>query len=257
MPQTEKKENEKIVEEEKKAETTEVKEVSEEEVVTKVKADLPIDETKTYTAKELEEHVTKATRSGFSIAKNQLNDNITKLKSKVGTLESEKIALDSKVAELVKAGDTEKAKEEQAKVDELKKELDLTAKKLEVMEDAGAKAIKEVQTLRGEITKKELDNYRLKKISEAGGDIIPELVSGNTVEEIDASVAVAKKKHEEYEASLRKKLNIPAEKKKEQEEDKEIPIPDVALTNKASVKDWEKDRAQITADVYRQHGFEI
>lgn len=45
-----------------------------------------------------------------------------------------------------------------------------------------------------ELNRKELEIYKIKKIQEAGEEIIPELVVGNSVEEIDLAVEKAKEK---------------------------------------------------------------
>lgn len=52
----------------------------------------------------------------------------------------------------------------------------------------------------------ELETYRQTLIKAAGDDILPELVTGNTKEEIDASFAIAKARHAEYVEKITKAL---------------------------------------------------
>lgn len=52
---------------------------------------------------------------------------------------------------------------------------------------------------------KDVEIYKTKKLMEAGGELIPELVRGNTQEEIDASLELAKLKYAEIVENISKK----------------------------------------------------
>src|SRR3712207_9509458 len=67
----------------------------------------------------------------------------------------------------------------------------------------------EVEKLKGELALKDnelnqtkLSSYRELKISQAGGNIIPELVTGSTLEEIDASYAKAVERYNSIVSSV-------------------------------------------------------
>lgn len=49
----------------------------------------------------------------------------------------------------------------------------------------------------GEISTIKLDSYKSKKMAEAGGELIPELVTGNSEEEIDLAIEKAKERYKE------------------------------------------------------------
>lgn len=72
--------------------------------------------------------------------------------------------------------DSEQVKELKKKINELEKQL------------------KEKET---ELNNMKIEGYKQKKIAEAGGELIPELVTGSTEEEIDASIELAKQKYKE------------------------------------------------------------
>lgn len=68
---------------------------------------------------------------------------------------------------------------------------------LKIEELTNALALKD-----GEIASVKIESYKSQKISECGGKLIPELVMGQTQEEIDASIQVAKQRYEDILAQV-------------------------------------------------------
>jgi len=66
----------------------------------------------------------------------------------------------------------------------------------------------QVQTLTDDLTKQKLDAHRDKVLAEAGDTVIPELVVGNTIEEIDESLEKSKGIKESVTSSVRKEHGI-------------------------------------------------
>ena len=96
---------------------------------------------------------------------------IERLNSEIKTLQSQ---IDGKESEALKS---------------LKKELKAAQDELQTLKDSAPNIDELRENIRNEIKAEyDLKFYREKKIQEANGKIIPELVSGNTEEEINASV---------------------------------------------------------------------
>ena len=96
---------------------------------------------------------------------------IERLNSEIQALQSQ---LDGKESEALKS---------------LKKELKEAQGEVQTLKDSAPNIDELKESIRAEIKSEyDLKFYREKKIQEAGGKIIPELVSGNTEEEINASV---------------------------------------------------------------------
>lgn len=107
-----------------------------------------------------------------------------------------------------------KIAEKDEKISSLEKELETLKANPNITEEY--KTLKEeVERLRREneelkntyeqkLTAIELEYYKKEKIAEANGKIIPELVTGNTKEEIDNSIELAKKRYEEIVSSVAK-----------------------------------------------------
>lgn len=143
---------------------------------------------------------------------------IDKLKAQVGTLSKQhntdllKITeLESKVAEaeekLSKAGEGDSSavlavKEELAKVQAEKKELEDKLKEFEAEAPPSREEIE--KEVREELTKEfEVRTYKAEKLAELKDEIlVPELVMGDSKEEIDKSIEAAKKRSEEIRKSL-------------------------------------------------------
>lgn len=108
------------------------------------------------------------------------------------------------------------------------------------------------------LKKRDLEAYRLKKIAESKGKIIPELVTGNSESEIDESFVVAMKRYEELQAEFLEQTNQTPEKeeKKSVLSDKSPISPDVTRFENKSLKDmtddeYKKHREQIMANIKR------
>jgi len=91
-----------------------------------------------------------------------------------------------------------------------------------------------------------------------GVEIIPELVVGNSTEEIDTSIEKAKVKYAEIQNELRQKYNLPTEvenKKIENEQEEKINIP--RLGSKADLGKWESQRKDLLKEVYGKYGLNV
>ena len=107
--------------------------------------------------------------------------------------------------------------------DEVTKAKDLAEEKDRLLTQAEERAKKLVEGMSQQfnevLTKKDLEIYKKSKIAEFSGEIIPELVQGSSVEEIDNAVEQAKAKYREIEER--------ALKKKEEKELGESKVPGV------------------------------
>lgn len=97
------------------------------------------------------------------------------------------------------------------KLPDISKVIDETVDKLtklheKTMAETKAEYEAKLRDLSGNVTKMEIDRYREKKIAEAGGEdaLILGLVQGDTKEEIDNSIQVAKSEFERIAAKLKK-----------------------------------------------------
>jgi len=79
------------------------------------------------------------------------------------------------------------------------------------------------------LLKAELSEYTRQQIAAAGGRIIQELVQGNTKEQIDASIELAKQKYEEYQLRAKEELM--------QVSDKNAAVPTAGHNTRASKDD--------------------
>lgn len=122
--------------------------------------------------------------------KNSLLLSEEKLKQKVESLEKE----NKDLKESSNKSDDEKVSALNKEIDALKKELeDVEGSKVD--ENELRKNIEE--EIRGEYDTKLYREQRLREISDEGKNVIPELVMGNTKEEIDESIKLAEKRYEE------------------------------------------------------------
>lgn len=137
---------------------------------------------------------------------------------KINKLQTEKEDLVKKHnASLLKIGELQTQLEEakmnynsdeaNKKVKELEAQLEIANSKIKEYEEntVDIEAIKEEErkAVTEELTTKfEVDVYKLKKLSDLEGSIIPELVMGDTKEQIDSSIEIAKKRFEEIQASI-------------------------------------------------------
>lgn len=109
--------------------------------------------------------------------------------------------------EIEKLKEEVKLKEEQGMADN--QELLETIKQ---MKEAQDKLVEDLEAEKKARRQAELDSYKQKKIQEANGEILVELVTGETEEEIDESVELAKQKYQEIINPYREKLEEYEEK---------------------------------------------
>lgn len=120
----------------------------------------------------------------------------------IGEKDSEIRELKAKIEKLEKAsgeGASEREKTLLAEIDTLKakiKEMETTVVSREDLESE----------IRGEY---EVKLYREQKLREVGDTVIPELITGSTKEEIDASIEISKKRYEEITNRVIGSVNVP------------------------------------------------
>lgn len=129
--------------------------------------------------------------------KDKLYPEITSLKSKnndlllvIGERDKKIAELDSKISELEKQVEESTGKVSASKSKEIS-ELRATISKLEADLEISKRDTEEIKT------RSELELYKVTKISQAGAEVIPELVSGSTREEIDAAIEASKQRYQE------------------------------------------------------------
>lgn len=119
---------------------------------------------------------------------NELTEKNNNLMLKVGQQEEEIASLKKDLASAKEGG----AKIESEEVARLTKEKDDLAQQIENLK----KSQTDVQSLEEGIRAEyEVKMYRLEKLQEVGNSIIPELVSGTTKEDIDASIEISKQRY--------------------------------------------------------------
>jgi len=70
-----------------------------------------------------------------------------------------------------------------------------------------------------QLRKKDLEAYKQQRIAEAGGLLIPELVNGNSIEEIDLSIEKAKQRYAEIRGKTQAEIQAEADKRKKKSTD--------------------------------------
>lgn len=190
-----------------------------------------------------EKVIRNALKKGSEITKNQLYPEIKRLKDKINRLADE-IIVNADDASQKESDTVVVLKEEKAKIED----------KLKVVEDALVDTVKKVESIQDEVTTDKLDSYRNLKIAENKGEIIERLVGGNTKEEIDASIEVAKLEHELVVNSVKKDFNLPEKKEKIEEEKKpkESTVVERIDFSQDATKTWKKDRKDILKKVYEE-----
>lgn len=134
-----------------------------------------------------------------------------KLYPQIEKLKAEKETLTKKLNEaLLQAGERE------IKVSELTKDLDKAQKgKVEPEEIKTLKATiatleGELATIKAESSKKALEDFKARKLLEVNNEVIPDLVTGTTEEEISASIVIAQAKYKEIADVIKAKAGVPA-----------------------------------------------
>lgn len=143
--------------------------------------------------------------------KDKLYPQIEKLKSEKNDLLIVIGERDAKINELTK--EVEKLKESNGK---LSKDLESGTKTNKTVSELTTKiSILErqldetKQAHESELTKIRLEQFKEKQIASAEGKLIPELVSGSTEEEIQASIELAKQRYEEITQSVIQSVQMP------------------------------------------------
>lgn len=210
--------------------------VADEKHVT-VKIEIPkVEKDRTYTPEDIQKLVNDAVEAGSKIKGEQLYKEIERLKLKVQA-NSDKVVTDP------------------VEVEKLKVEQANNLAKLSVLETEFVKSQGELNNLKSELSKEKLESYKAGKIASAEGKLIPELVSGSTKEEIDASIELSKAKYAELHAKIRESAGLPKEVKTPSE-DNEQPI-EIKRLEKNDIASWEKNRDALLKEVYGAHGLKI
>jgi hypothetical protein len=156
--------------------------------------------------------VTNLMQNARTEEKNKLHQQIENLKSQIATEKANATTLATQLGEKTNEitrlnGDIERLKlEATASTDDVVKALktDLATKDAQINALTG-----DVQALQVKYSSLELSTYRQAKIAEAGGQLIEELVSVSTMEEIDNSIVLAKNTYAKY-APQGGNSNLPA-----------------------------------------------
>ena len=144
-----------------------------------------------------EEDVNKRIEEARKQEKDKLYKEITELKSSVkdlaGLAEAERAAKEQAELAANDAAETERRKALSTE-DRLAEQLNSLEERLAEEANERARLREELQSVE---RKRELDNYRNKVLGEAGDEIISELVTGDSIEDIDKNAAIAKAKYGE------------------------------------------------------------
>lgn len=185
-----------------------------------------------------EEKIKLAVATGTEIAKKQLYPEIEKLRAKLSSLENE---LENKSKDAVDKDILNKLNTEKTELES----------KLKIVEDELVKTVSTIKELQDKFNQSQLLAYKNKKIAELGGRVVESLIKGNTKEEIDASIEVAKKEYERIEESLKKEYRLPTiPVTKEKEEEEPIEVKRITEINRESLTDWAQKRNEILQKVY-------
>ncbi len=210
-----------------------------EKIVT-VKVELPkVDTTKQYSGEDVQKMIQDAVKAGSVNAKNQLHEEIDKLKTKISENE-DKAKLNP---------ESEKLRNENVEMNT----------KLKILEDEIAKSFKKTQELEKTMLDKDLAVIKAQLIAEASGQTVPEMIVGNTAEELKASAEKATIKYKEIQAKIRQSLNLPAEAEKEKtaeeiEKETKLEITRIDPRDPKAVKSWEQERKALVEKIYEQYG---
>lgn len=163
--------------------------------------------------------------------KNKLYEVMEKKDNKIKELSETVATLETTIKAYKEGNDTTIA--------DLKLEMDELKGKLEVAEKAKAE--------------KALELYRekaIQKVRDEGSDLIDDLVKGNSEEEIDSSIEIAKAKYEEIIAKAGAKKNAPVPKPVAPKQDagaRKLTVDEIA---KMSPSEYAKHREEIKKGIY-------
>ena len=144
--------------------------------------------------------------------RDKLYPELNKYKEKVNNLMLVIAERDSEIADLKK--ELEEVKKENGK---LKKDLESGTKTNKTISELTAtisvleRQLEELQAkYDADVTALKLEAFKKEKIAEAGGELIPELVTGNSEEEIIASIELAKQLYQEIIQKAVQNVQMPA-----------------------------------------------
>lgn len=211
---------------------------------------------KTFTQDEVDALVTKARRD----EKDKLYRDLDSAKKKASELE-DSIKVKEAEIEGLKSSSTE-AQQLRAQLEKLQVEAQNASKRVETLLGEALDRQKDEFEKRMEALR--LDAVRRELIASANGEVIPELVSGSTEEEIRASFAKAKERYTSIQAAVADRL------KKEHEQNLKGALPpsqgggagqatdpvlsDPSSWRKLSPKEWEEQKAKIKEAAFKQAG---
>lgn len=184
-----------------------------------------------------EEKVKLAVATGTEIAKKQLYPEIEKLRAKLATLEKE---LENKSKDSV----------DKNVLDRLSTEKTELESKLKIVEDELVKTVSIINDLQNKFNQSQLLAYKNQKVAELGGRVVESLIKGNTKEEIDASIEVAKKEYERIEESLKKEYRLPTIPVDTEPKQEPVEVKRIIEPTRENLNDWSQRRNEILQKVY-------
>ena len=144
--------------------------------------------------------------------RDKLYPELNKYKEKVNNLMLVIAERDSEIADLKK--ELEEVKKENAKLQENVEKgvkTNKTISELTATISVLERQLEELQTkYDADVTALKLEAFKKEKIAEAGGELIPELVTGNSEEEIIASIELAKQRYQEIIQKAVQNVQMPA-----------------------------------------------
>lgn len=214
-----------------------------------------IDKSKKYSAEEVEALVLKARQSGHTTAKNQLQDEIIRLRKIVDDKKSDSNGSAAKTPEEIEA-EKLKAEKDALEKSEAQRQIEELSKKLKVMEDGFVEEASKREAIEKDLARERLELYKKGLIAEAKGALFVSLVRGNTKEEIDASFVEAKKAYADEQEKLRKEMKLPSEPTPEEIEarNKPLDIKRISLADKAGQEEYKKVRNTQIRQAYERAG---
>ena len=144
--------------------------------------------------------------------RDKLYPELNKYKEKVNNLMLVIAERDSEIADLKK--ELEEVKKENAKLQENVEKGVKTNKTISELTTTISVLERQLEELQAkydaDVTALKLEAFKKEKIAEAGGELIPELVTGNTEEEILASIEKAKQRYQEIVQKAVQNVQMPA-----------------------------------------------
>ena len=168
--------------------------------------------------------------------KSKLYPQIDHLKKSIDQLQREKEALVTKISSAQedekRKGDAKLSETQriQQQMSEISSQNAILNAKLETMQEESQQAIADAQ----------LDAYRSRKLVEAGGELIPELVFGNSEAEIDAAIIASRQRYHEMKTSIRESLK---------QTTRNTPVPPVGGTPPSDAVAGRQGAEELTAEM--------